>query len=286
MKTLKYNISLDKLEITYQGKQEVRDALAAIKESMVINEITVVRVEMPKHYQYEFLLFGKDYTDERGEFERPIGVLYFGSVNQNRPHIYINYHNAVLYDEFMLATRFYVEEALGLEYLRVSKIDIALDLNRNIVSRFYRLYRDEAYSLVILNKKYKGIDESVKEVLHISTGTRKRPFKNRSFFIENKDKSLGLRCYNKSEELTESEKDYIPNVSGKLPMYRLEVSLANYKNIAKTLALLDVCNAEELYSKLQTEDFLFSLFLATLNRLIRVVGKGRRRFNLLECLLS
>ena len=69
-------------------------------------------------------------------------------------------------------------------------------------------------------------------------------------------------------------------------MYRLEVSLANYKNIVKTLDLLDVCNAEELYSKLQTEDFLFSLFLATLNRLIRVVGKGRRRFNLLECLLS
>lgn len=285
MKTLKYNISLDKLEITYQGKQEVRDALAAIKESMVINEITVVRVEMPKHYQYEFLLFGKDYTDERGEFERPIGVLYFGSVNQNRPHIYINYHNAVLYDEFMLATRFYVEEALGLEYLRVSKIDIALDLNRNIVSRFYRLYRDEAYSLVILNKKYKGIDESVKEVLHISTGTRKRPFKNRSFFIENKDKSLGLRCYNKSEELTESEKDYIPNVSGKLPMYRLEVSLRNHKNIAKTLDLLGVNNAEELYSQLQTEDFLLSLFLTTLNRIIRV-GKGRKRFNLLECLLS
>lgn len=285
MKTLKYNISLDKLEITYQGKQEVRDALAAIKESMVINEITVVRVEMPKHYQYEFLLFGKDYTDERGEFERPIGVLYFGSVNQNRPHIYINYHNAVLYDEFMLATRFYVEEALGLEYLRVSKIDIALDLSRNIVSHFYRLYRDEAYSLVILNKKYKGIDESVKEVLHISTGTRKRPFKNRSFFIENKDKSLGLRCYNKSEELTESEKDYIPNVSGKLPMYRLEVSLRNHKNIAKTLDLLGVNNAEELYSQLQTEDFLLSLFLTTLNRIIRV-GKGRKRFNLLECLLS
>ena len=285
MKSLKFNISLDKLEITYQGSQRVRDGLADIKESKVMNEITIRRVEKPKHYLHEFLLFGKDFTDERGEYERPIGVLYFGSHNENRPHIYINYHNAVLYDAYMLASRFYVEEALGLDYLRVSKIDIALDLNRNIVSRFYRLYRDEAYSLVILNKRYKDIDESVKEVLHISTGTRKRPFKNRSFFIENKDKSLGLRCYNKSEELTESEKDYIPNVSGKLPMYRLEVSLGNHKNIAKTLALLGVYHAEELYSKLQTEDFLLSLFLATLNRLIRV-GKGRRRFNLLECLLS
>ena len=285
MKSFKYNISLDKLELTYQASQQVRDALATIEESKVINEITVVRVEEPKHYQYEFLLYGKDYDVERGEYNRAIGVLYFGSLNKNRQHIYINYNNAVLYDNFLLASRFYVEEALNLHFYRVSKIDIALDLNRNVITRFYRLYRDEAYSLVILNKRYKDLDESVKEVLHISTGTRKRPFKNRSFYIENKDKSLALRCYNKSEELTDSEKEYIPNVSGKLPMYRLEVSLANHKNVAKSLSQLGVFDADEVYSKLQNEEFLFSLFLTTLDRLIRV-GKGRKGYNLLECLLQ
>lgn len=285
MKNFNYNISLDKLEITYQASQQVRDALATIKESKVINEITIERVEEPKHYQYEFFLYGKDYDTERGEYNRAIGVLYFGSPNKNRQHIYINYNNAALYDTYLLASRFYVEDALNLHFYRVSKIDIALDLNRNVITRFYRLYRDEAYSLVILNKRYKDLDESVKEVLHISTGTRKRPFKNRSFYIENKDKSLALRCYNKSVELSESEKEYIPNVSGKLPMYRLEVSLANHKNIAKTLNLLGVYNADEVYCKLQNEEFLFSLFLTTLNRVIRV-SKGRKGYNLLECLLD
>lgn len=285
MKNLKYNISLDKLEITYQASQQVRDALATIEESKVINEITVVRIEKPQHYQHEFLLFGKDYSVERGEYVRAIGVLFFGSVNENRKHIYISYNNAALYDTYMLATRFYVEAALGLEFYRVSKLDIALDLNRNVITRFYRLYRDETYSLVILNKCYKDLDESVKEVLHISTGTRKRPFKNRSFYIENKDKSLTLRCYNKTAELSESEKEYIPNVSGKLPMYRLEVSLANHKNIVKSLSQLGVYDADEVYCKLQNEEFLFSLFLTTLDRLIRV-GKGRKRFNLLECLMQ
>lgn len=285
MKNLKYNISLDKLEITYQASQQVRDALATIEESKVINEITVVRIEKPQHYQHEFLLFGKDYSVERGEYVRAIGVLFFGSVNENRKHIYISYNNAALYDTYMLATRFYVEAALGLEFYRVSKLDIALDLNRNVITRFYRLYRDETYSLVILNKCYKDLDESVKEVLHISTGTRKRPFKNRTFYIENKDKSLALRCYNKTAELSESEKEYIPNVSGKLPMYRLEVSLANHKNIAKSLSQLGVYDADEVYCKLQNEEFLFSLFLTTLDRLIRV-GKGRKRFNLLECLMQ
>ena len=68
-------------------------------------------------------------------------------------------------------------------------------------------------------------------------------------------------------------------------MYRLEVSLANHKNIAKTLSQLGVYDADEVYYKLQNEDFLFSLFLTTLDRLIRV-GKGRKRFNLLECLMQ
>lgn len=284
MKKINYNISLDKLEITYQASQQVRDALATIKESKVINEITIVRVEKPQHYQHEFLLFGKDYSVERGEYIRAIGVLFFGSLNENRQHIYISYNNAALYDTFMLAARFYVEAALGLEYYRVSKLDIALDLNRNVITRFYRLYRDETYSLVILNKRYNELDESVKEVLHISTGTRKRPFMNRSFYIENKDKSLALRCYNKSVELSESEKEYIPNVSGKLPMYRLEVSLANHKNIAKSLSQLGIYDADEVYCKLQNEDFLFSLFLTTLNRLVRV-NKGRKGYNLIECLM-
>lgn len=285
MSNLNFNISIDKLEITYQASQQVREYLANIKESEVINEISIIRVEKPQHYQHEFLLFCKDYDAERGEYVRAIGVLFFGSLNENRQHIYINYNNAALYDTFLLASRFYVEAALGLEFYRVSKIDIALDLNINIVRRFYRLYRDEAYSLVVLNKRYKDLDEVVKEVLHVATGTRKRPLKNRSFYIESKDKSLTLRCYNKSAELAESSKDYIPNVSGKLPMYRLEVSLANHKNIAKTLALLGVYDAEEVYSKLQDDNFLFSLFLTTLNRLVRV-NKGRKGYNLLECLVQ
>lgn len=284
MKKTKFQINLDKLEITYQASEQVRDALAAIIDSKVMKEIRIIRVEKPKHYQHEFLLFGNDYSTERGLYERAIGMLYFGSVNQNRQHIYINYNNAVLYDTYMLASRFYVEEALGLEFYRVSKIDIALDLNVNVVRRFYRLYRDEAFSLVILGRRYSNMDEDVKEILHISTGTRKRPLKNRSFYIDNKDKSLALRGYNKSAELLESGKPYIPNISGKLPMYRLEVSLANHKNIAKTLERLGVFDAGEVYCKLQSKDFLLSLFLTTLDRLIRVT-KGRKGYNLLEFVL-
>lgn len=284
MKKTKYNLSIDKLEITYQATQQVRDALAAIEERKVINEVVVKRVEKPLQYQHEFLLFGKDYNEEQGVFERQIGVLYFGSLNQNRQYIYINFDNAVLYDTYLLASRFYVEEALGLDFLRVSKIDLALDLNINVVRRINRIYRDDSLSLVILNKRYESMDETVNEVLHIAKGTRQTPMKNRSFYIVSKHKSLMLRCYNKSAELKESHKDYIPIISGKLPMYRLEVSLANHKTIAKTLAKLGVTYEEEVYSKLQSEDFLFSLFLTTLNRLIRV-NKGRKSYNLLECLI-
>lgn len=285
MINFKYNFSLDWLEITYQASQQVRDALVAINESKVINEITIVRVEKPQRYKYEFLLFCKDYNEERGEFSRMLGKLKFGSYNKNRQQIYIEYDNAVLYDKYLLASRYYVEEALGLEFFRVSKIDIALDLNINIVRRFYRKFKDENYIFVILNKRYKDLDEVVNNVLHFATGTRLQPLKNRGFAIKGKDPTLALRCYNKTTELQKSHKDYIPIISGKLPMYRLEVSLRSHKNIAKTLAMLGVFDAEEIYCKLQSEDFLRELYFTTLSRIVRVT-KGRIGYNLLECLLD
>lgn len=281
MKKTKWNLSIDKLEITYQATQQVRDALAAIEDRKVINEITVVR-DKPLQYQNMFHLFGKDYSEKQGVFEREIGTLYFGSFNQNRQYIYINFDNSALYDTYLLASRFYVGEALGLDFLRVSKIDLALDLNINVVRRINRIYRDEALSLVISNKCRKSMDEIVNEVLHIAKGTRKVPMKYRSFYIKNK--SLTMRCYNKSKEIEKNHKDYIPNISGKLPMYRLEVSLANHKTIVKTLSQLGVTHEEEVYSKLQSKDFLFSLFLTTLNRLIRV-KKGRKCVSLLDYLI-
>lgn len=284
MKKVNFNLSLDKLEITYRAEKQVRDALASINETGVFDEIRLLRIES-NSYKHNFVLLAKDFKEGRGAFERKIGYLYFETHNPNRPHIYISFDNEALYDEYLLASRFYVEEALGLDFFRVSKIDIALDTNINLVRRFYALCRDENYSLTIFNKRCKGMNEIVKELLSLSTGPRKNPFKNRSFVIGEEGKPLSLRCYNKTLELEKSRKDYIPVISGKQPMYRLEVSLGNHKNIAKTLELLGVVYEDEVYSKLQSEDFLFELFRVTLDRIIRV-GKGRKVFNLLQVLLN
>lgn len=280
MRKVKYNVSIDKLEITYKASEQVRNTLAAIKTSEVINGIRLERLENPKLYQHEFLLSCKGFDEELGAFERPIGYLKFGSYNKNRQHTYILFDNSLLYDYNLLVSLFCIEDALSLEFYRVSKLDIALDFNINIHHRLYKILRDDAYSLVILNRLYRNMDEELKGVLHVSTGTRKRPKKNNSIYIESKDKSLGLRCYNKSHELAETIKPYIPNIAGKLPMYRLEVSIANHKNIKKSLNI----DEEEVYCKLQDKNFLLSLFNVTLDRIIRV-GKGRKRYNLLKVLV-
>lgn len=281
----KIKLHLDKLEITYQGCRQVLNRLAEIDERAVINGITIVREQKPRWYQYEFRLIGKDYSEAKGEYDRSIGTLYFGSFNVNRQDVYLVYDNAALYDDYLLACRFYVEEALGLEYKRISKIDVALDTNINIVRRYNCISRDETYNLVILDRAYKDMNIDVDEVLHFASGTRRRPMKNRSFSIGNKDNTLLVRCYNKSLEMEKSEKDYIPNISGEMPMYRIEVKIGNHKNITKTLRILGVSIAEELYSNLQNEEFLFSLFLATLDRLIRL-RKGRKVYNLIDVLMS
>lgn len=50
MNKVKLNLNIDKLEITYQATQQVRDALAAIEDRKVINEIAFQRLLLNGSY--------------------------------------------------------------------------------------------------------------------------------------------------------------------------------------------------------------------------------------------
>ena len=60
MNKVKLNLNIDKLEITYQATQQVRDALAAIEDRKVINEIAFQRLLLNGSYMTEW--FGQKLT--------------------------------------------------------------------------------------------------------------------------------------------------------------------------------------------------------------------------------
>lgn len=279
-------INLDRLELTYTASDEVRTYLSDKNVQMYeFESVTLIR-EQSRLYENEFSIIMQDNDEELGAFDSCIGHLHFGSPNPNRQHVYIVYENQALYNAKSVAKRYCLEDALGLEFRQVSKIDIAIDFNFCIIRRFYQLYKNSEYDLIINGKKIVGVDQKVADVLHIAGNTsRKRPMANPMPVVKNSGGSLSLRLYNKTREIDEeSHKDYIIDAVGFARVYRFEVSCGNHKTLKPSLNKLGMSEAD-LYTGLQDESTLSRLFNALLDRLIRI-QKGRRSYSLMDILLD
>ena len=281
----RFSINVDRLELTYEKNEPLQTLLS----DNTINEfqfdaLRLIR-ENGRMYTHEFIVYGSDYDEKLGVIERPIGHLHFGSPNPNRPYIYLVYDNAALYSDYLLASRFYVEEALGLQFLRVSKVDVAVDFNFNVVNRFYRLFKNPDYALIVNGEKVKDMKNVVRDVLHIAGNTtRQRPFAHHSPVIKNADGSMLMRAYDKGKEIDEeSSKEYIREKAGFKRLYRIEVSLGCHRVIKKVLERLDLTD-EDFYARLQDEKTLIAFFRVALNSLVRVSRK-RKGMSVLEPML-
>lgn len=279
-------INLDRLELTYTASDDVRTYLSDKNVLRYeLESVTLIR-EQSRLYENEFSIIMQDYEEELGVCGYCIGHLHFGSPNPNRQQVYIVYENQVLYNTMLVSKRYHLEDVLGLEFQQVSKIDIAVDFNFCIIRRFYRLYKNSEYDLIINGKKVVGVDQKVADVLHIAGNTsRKRPMANPMPVVKNSGGSLSLRLYNKTREIEEeSHKDYIIDAVGFARIYRFEVSCGNHKTLKPSLNRLGMSEAD-LYRGLQDEGTLSRLFSALLDRLIRV-QKGRHSYSLMDILLD
>ncbi|MCR5039490.1 MAG: hypothetical protein K6A94_09160 [Bacteroidales bacterium] len=281
----RFTINVDRLEITYKANEPLQQMLSDIKDDVKIDALRLVR-EKSRYYTHEFLVLGSDYDETQGEIERPMGHLRFGSPNPNRQFIYFVFENAALYSEYLLASRFYIEDALGLEFMRVSKLDVAVDFSFNVVNRFYRVFKNPDYDLIINGVKVKDIQSVVPDVVHIAGNTtRKRPFARHTPVIRNADGNMLMRAYDKGREIDEeSHKDYIRESAGFKRLYRIEVSLGCHKVVKKVLDRLGLTDGD-LYAHLQNERTLIDLFRVALNSLVRVSRK-RKSTSVLEPILS
>ena len=197
-------INLDRLELTYTASDEVRAYLSDKNvPKYELESVTLIR-DQSRLYENEFSIIVQDYKKELGVFDCCIGHLHFGSPNPNRQHVYIVYENQALYNTVFVAIRYYLEDVLGLTFRQVSKIDIAVDFNFCIIRRFYQLYKNSEYDLIINGKKFEGVEQKVADVLHVTGNTtRKRPMANPMPVVKNSGGSLSLRLYNKTREIEE-----------------------------------------------------------------------------------
>lgn len=79
----RYNINIDRLEITYKAKNEIKDRLLR-NDKVVFDGFWCERIER-RHYENEFALWCDEYDEEKDiMFPRLFGYVYFGSYNPYR----------------------------------------------------------------------------------------------------------------------------------------------------------------------------------------------------------
>lgn len=291
----KYKLVIDKLEITYIRPGWWDKFFESNSKSLTEqdNKPTPIKFDelllerkISRKYKYEFNVFYYDGNNHK----TLIGLIYWDSYNVNRNDVYFSYTNEALYkdNEQLSHGRFYIGETLGLTFKQISKLDIALDSNINIVKRFYKIFRDESYSVIINGKKTSdAMNELVPEVDGHYFGSRKSPYKHKTFHIRNGSKSKDLQVvgYDKSLEIEEkSGKTYIEEEDGFCGIHRLEVRCGSHKQISKILKDLK-WSEEELFIRLSDEETRLLLFENISRRLIRFT-KQRKSYSLTDLIFK
>lgn len=268
MKKVKYDINIDKLEVQYLLTHEIADLLNEIDVMEDFYEFEIRRTNSNQNYKNTFDIVIKDYNEKDGVHDIKLATLYYGSFNPIRNQLYVSIENKELYNGNLVSIHF-IEEKLNLQFMAISKFDIAFDCDKNIINKYYSLIKNEAINYVILNKK---IDKNaMNEVLNCGKGTLLKPYINKSFYIKNREGGLELNAYNKSIEIKEHnyDKQYIVDRLGFDTIYRLEVR-CSHKQLKDTLKTLNLTDEDVFYRAIIDKDLLFDIYINLLNRLIRI----------------
>lgn len=277
-----YQVSIDALEITYTTTDEMKEYLSSDDSTYYFGEKKeiILKRSDSRYYKNEFIIWCRDWDENRGHFKRIVGYMRFGSFNKNRQNVYITYENEALYS-WLVSARYYMEEALNLEFLQISKFDIAVDFNFNIEKHLIRQYKDDSYDLIVNGRL--ADNKAVYGVGFLSWwNPRHRIFANPQMLVKNDKSTLTMKTYNKKKEIEqESGKYYIQEKTGfNTVMYRVEITCKNHKLLKKTLDALCISD-EYLYIHLDNEDVLLSVFCHLLDRVIHL-RKGRKPINILD----
>ena len=254
-----YQINIDKLEITYLLTHDITEIINGKDEIIEYYDFRLEKDKDNKEYAVCYNIIIETLNGSNGYNETLFGKISYGAIQ-------------------------IIEQTLHLEFMALSKLDFALDVEKDIIKAFYNLIKRDDIIPIILNKKIEDKDKEINGLLHMATGTRRTPYLHKSFYIENKEGGLTLACYDKTKEIIDNgnKKDYIIKKDGFEQIYRLEIRTIRH-TLKDTLNKLSI-SEEELYMRLFDKDFLMNIFFALLDRLIRI-NQGNKTYNLLQFLL-
>lgn len=204
-------LTVDKLEVCYKIPVQLHERLQT-KEELVLPDFKISL----KYSQFSQIVYNVAYTGSQiptrynilGEFWITISEDY--EDNQHR-YAWFEFLNKTLYsvDEQFYLYLFHqlFRDQLGVELNNITKFELALDATENLGDLINEAYTDVNSEMIVLGKTYKNT-EYVPQVTRECWGTRLVPTLIH-WRVKGADTRFQLYCYNKANELSKSEKQYI-----------------------------------------------------------------------------
>lgn len=216
-----------------------------------------------KRYEHTFNVF---YNEDK------LGIIDFKLVGRlHSDLIRFTVSNEVFYNDKLKYIP-YILKDLNLQLHNFTRIDIAIDCyNFNPEKALRKHLRDKTNTIKLLGRIIKDRNQILKEITYYNHGSLNNPFKIRTILIQNKKKTFEVECYDKDEEIKESEKDYIFEFHQKhnpqlKKLYRSEIRL-KYEEIRRFIKKHKrPITLEDLFN----QQFLYDVFIEYLNRSITI----------------
>ena len=242
--------TLDKLEITFSYS----DGLISFRKFIVSNlnsqnfETFVVRNFETTKSVYKHIYQINTIDEDK---EVVFGWLFFGSNQQTRQNIYISVANSMLYDEKMIDLLHEVKNKLHLNFLWISRIDLAYDSTDNLGQVLFDVFthnsftdyygKEKKYDVVINNRKRKYNERNNKDLIFMCPNpSREDPLAEIQFLLKN---SYGgeLKTYDKAKEAKEQSpyKKYAL-FSGSDKCFRCELAFIGLKAVREVFGALSL----------------------------------------------
>lgn len=273
MKKIIMENNIDRLEIAYKLDEDVIKTI--LEKSNVdgvvhYDDFLLIRTKTINEFEFNYDIVCDTLPNTNGEAHKFVwGKLQWGS--HRKRHIYINVSNRTFYNN-TLSFIYFIADTIGLSFYKITKLDLAIDCNVNLVKKFYKMLRDENYTPIIFHKEFPNMNEKIPHLLNMGNGTRLRPYMNKSFDIRKVSnfKSLSLHCYNKLDEVKENnyEKQYILDKVNIKPMYRMEIRSKSIE-LDYTLGKMGLSHYD-LYMQLLNDVILIEFYYRLMDRIIRI----------------
>ncbi len=286
MKGIKHRLNIDKLTLCYIAPKSVVDDLENTTE-WVCDGFRIDKIDNLESNNETFLKLSILAPDEEPEYKE-YAVIKIGNKfekdDDEKRYVWMMIDNKVFYGykkySNNLSYIYYIADYLKLEFNNITEIHIALNSNINWFSKVKRAIRNLSLIPIILNKKYPKEKEIIDKILYLHTADRKR-YRTDTMIIKNAEKDMEIDLYDKTNEIIESNKEYIKDdFGGNTNIFRNEVRLK--KTALKDYLDYKGINWEDFYMRLIDFDFLFDVYFYFQNKIIRFTNQKRESISILE----